>query len=409
MLIFIAIILNFSIVSFKEAKELFYITQNILELGSVSKILLPSFRTTQLPAQQTIVKIESYQSNDCATYMLIFFEHGITSIRDYILVEIIAEIIQESLEDYLQTAGPNHFTCNVTPRDTYGIISLQIELMFSSEIYNSMDVVDYISKFFVHFKDLIMETTAVEFERLLSMFRNTKQNIDNSLQACVDRYWTEIVLNSFIFDRNNQERHALDSLTVIDMQEWYNEHIFASTRRQLIIIVCPNDEIKRTSSGIISNNRVSYVSYDNQRNQYSIRSNTAISIERLPRLVRRQDLLEDDDDDGRISLLQSKSESKLRCLTTKRKHYIDLRPTKSETFHLNKPFEYPNDIIKLDYIIKSFESIEIDDDHNTNQYEKSLKILSESDSNESQKSYVYINNLKQFKESCLLYNVTCIK
>ncbi|CAF2720620.1 unnamed protein product [Rotaria sp. Silwood2] len=283
-------------------------------------------RAIQLPAQQSIVKIESCQSNDCATHMSIFFEHGITSIRDYILLEIIAEIIQESLEDYLQTAGSNHFTCNVTLRDTYGIISLQIELMFSSEIYNSMDVVDYVSKFFVHFKDLIMETTTVEFERLVNMFRNAKQNIDNSLQACVDRYWTEIILNSFIFDRNNQERNALDSLTVTDMQEWYNEHIFASTRRQLIIIVCSNDEIKRTSSGIISNNRISHVSYDNQRNQYSIRSSVGVPIERLPRLVRRQDLLDEDDDDGdgHISLLQSKSDSKLRCLTTKRKHNIDL-------------------------------------------------------------------------------------
>ncbi|CAF3862302.1 unnamed protein product [Rotaria sp. Silwood2] len=411
MLILIASIFTLSIVSFKESKELFYITQNILELGSVSKILLPSLRAIQLPAQQSIVKIESCQSNDCATHMSIFFEHGITSIRDYILLEIIAEIIQESLEDYLQTAGSNHFTCNVTLRDTYGIISLQIELMFSSEIYNSMDVVDYVSKFFVHFKDLIMETTTVEFERLVNMFRNAKQNIDNSLQACVDRYWTEIILNSFIFDRNNQERNALDSLTVTDMQEWYNEHIFASTRRQLIIIVCSNDEIKRTSSGIISNNRISHVSYDNQRNQYSIRSSVGVPIERLPRLVRRQDLLDEDDDDGdgHISLLQSKSDSKLRCLTTKRKHNIDLRQTKSETLHLNKPFEYPNDIIKLDYIIKSFESIEITDDHNTNQYGKSIKILSESDSNESKKIYVYINNLKQFKESCLLYNVTCIK
>ncbi len=44
--------------------------------------------------------------------MLIFFEHGITSIRDYILIEILAETIQESLEDYLQSAGQNHFTCN---------------------------------------------------------------------------------------------------------------------------------------------------------------------------------------------------------------------------------------------------------------------------------------------------------
>jgi hypothetical protein len=44
--------------------------------------------------------------------MLIFFEHGITSIRDYVLIEILAETIQESLEDYLQSAGQNHFTCN---------------------------------------------------------------------------------------------------------------------------------------------------------------------------------------------------------------------------------------------------------------------------------------------------------
>jgi hypothetical protein len=61
--------------------------------------------------------------------------------------------------------------------------------------------------------------------------------------------------------------------------------------------------------------------------------------------------------------------------------------------------------MKLDYIIKSFESIEIHDDYNINQYRKSLKILFEQDS----KSYVSINNLKQFKESCLLYNVTYIK
>ncbi|CAF4460877.1 unnamed protein product, partial [Adineta steineri] len=68
-----------------------------------------------------------------------------------------------------------------------------------------MDVIDYISKFFIIFKDIIMETTKTEFERFVTMFRNVKQNIDNSLQVCVDRYWTEILLNSFIFDRNNQE------------------------------------------------------------------------------------------------------------------------------------------------------------------------------------------------------------
>ncbi len=57
-------------------------------------------------------------------------------------------------------------------------------------------------------------------------------------------------------------------------------------------------------------------------------------VDRLPRLGRRQDSSQDDDHE-RMSLLQSKSESRLRCLTTKHKHYTDLRSTKSETFHIN--------------------------------------------------------------------------
>ena len=69
-------------------------------------------RATQLPAQQNIVKVQSYQSTDCTTHMLIFFEHGIASIRDYALIEILAELIQESLDDYLQSVGSNHFTCS---------------------------------------------------------------------------------------------------------------------------------------------------------------------------------------------------------------------------------------------------------------------------------------------------------
>ncbi|CAF0838635.1 unnamed protein product [Adineta steineri] len=376
-----------------------------LGIYSVSNILLPSLRAIQIPTQENLVKIESYQSIDCATHILIFFEHGVTTIRDYVLLEILAETMQESLEDYLHTVDQNHFTCNITLRDTYGIVSLEIELIFSSEIYNSMDVIDYISKFFVIFKDIIMETTKIEFERFVTMFRNVKQNIDNSLQVCVDRYWTEILLNSFIFDRNNQEKEALDTLAINDMQEWYDKHIIGSTHRQLIIIICPNDEIKPTKTGIISNNSTS----ENQRNRYSIRSSFGMSAERLPRFRHHHQDSSDETDYEHISLLQSKSESKLHCLTTKHKYNHDLRTIKSEIFHFNKLFNYPNDMMKIEYILKSFESIEINNDKDQNQYRKSLKILYDIDSNQSNKSYVIIHNLKQFKESCLLYNVTFIK
>ena len=113
-----------------------------------------------------------------------------------------------------------------------------------------------------------------------------------------------------------------------------------------------------------------------QRNRYSIRSSFGGSAERrsttsyVVRICPKKRMMDID------PVLHSKSDSKLRCLTTKRKHNIDLRTTKSETLHLNTPFNYPNDMMKLDYIIKSFQSIEINDDENKNQYKKALKILS---------------------------------
>ena len=78
-----------------------------------------------------------------------------------------------------------------------------------------------------------MDTTQADFERLASMFRNglypfpfihgrtcstmllvlAKQNIDASLQACVDRYWNEIISTSFVFDRHSREVSAARECT----------------------------------------------------------------------------------------------------------------------------------------------------------------------------------------------------
>lgn len=193
------------------------------------------------------------------------------------------------------------------------------------------------------------------------------------------------------------------------MQQWYNEHIISPTRRQLIIIICSTDEKKQTATtGIISDTPISSSTHDTPRNRYSFRSSFSVTNERYPRLIRRQDFSRDHTDDS-TSLLKSKSksESKLRCLTTKHKHFLDLRSTKSETIQIKNLFIYPDNQSKLDYIIKSFESIEINNDYNKNQYRNSLKIFLQS--NEFNQTFISIKNLKEFKESCLLYNVTSIK
>lgn len=192
-----------------------------------------------------------------------------------------------------------------------------------------------------------------------------------------------------------------------DLQDWYTTHILAPGRRQLIIVVNPKEEISRSASGIHVNNTASYRSHDTRSHRHSLRSSAGASMERAPRAVHRPET--SDDDDGHVSLFQTKSESKLRCLTTKRKHNSTIRASKSDTLYKEQLFDVPHGSIQLDHVIKSFESIEINDRYELDQSGTSLKLLLEIDHDLSKKSYTEVSHLKQFKEDCLLYNVTCIQ
>lgn len=189
------------------------------------------------------------------------------------------------------------------------------------------------------------------------------------------------------------------------MQDWYNERLLSRNRRQLILIVCSQDEIQRSKTGIRTNFSSTNVGINEHRtHSSSVRSSVGVPPERFQRSSRRQDLLIDLDD--RFSLLQTKSDSKLRCLTTKRKENIEIRTSQSETLPGEKLLDHLDDETKLDFIIKSFESIEIDDEYAVFERNRNLKLLIDENSSNS---FVFIRNLKEFKESCRLHNVTMIK
>jgi hypothetical protein len=191
------------------------------------------------------------------------------------------------------------------------------------------------------------------------------------------------------------------------MHDWYNQHILASYRRQLIVIVCSNDEIARSTTGIVGNLISSYGSHDNRSQQPSVPSKTGASFEHYPDTGHRHDTCNDKDEC--LSILPIHSEPKRRCLTSKHIHTMNIKTTKSEAFHVHRLLNSLHETMTLDSIFKSFESIKIDDNDRMNQQRTSLRIFTDVDDQSTVDSYVSISNLKQFKESCLLYNVSSIK
>ncbi|CAF1245642.1 unnamed protein product [Didymodactylos carnosus] len=360
----------------EESKQLFTMAQTVFKLGPVPKVLIPSvsLRATHLPPQETLVKVESFSTEDCTTCLLLFLEHGITSIKDYVMLEIISETIQEPLEVYLSSVVKGPLTCQVTLRDTYGILSLQIELTFPAHMYNALDVCEYVNQFFLLFKDLINETTSVEFERIITMFRTAKQMMETSLQSVVDRFWTEILFQTYVFDRIHKE-------------------VTSSKVEKALTILTSGNQMLRSSHEF--------------RNRIQTRSLINLSNSRLNRISKRKHEIKIDEE--RTLIQQSKSEPKFHCLTTKRKHEYPLK-TKSEPLQLKRMID---DLIhgqgtaaKLEYILKSFEHIETSGRQNSVKT-KHLKILTKPDFVKD--NYFQIEDLKDFKESCFLFNTTSLK
>lgn len=81
-----------------------------------------------------------------------------------------------------------------------------------------------IEEFLVHTKKLLNETTMKQLEQIKEDLIKTKEIADIHLQEEVGRNWEEIVTDDYMFDRNQQEIQAIRTISLIEIQEWWNRH-----------------------------------------------------------------------------------------------------------------------------------------------------------------------------------------
>lgn len=90
-------------------------------------------RAIQFPKQETLIKIENSSNENNMSHMIILYEHGTASIRDYVLIEIMVEILQNSLNEYFQS-----FRCNqINQQGIQNNVLINANPMNSTSSYSS--------------------------------------------------------------------------------------------------------------------------------------------------------------------------------------------------------------------------------------------------------------------------------
>ncbi|RZB40351.1 nardilysin-like, partial [Asbolus verrucosus] len=205
----------------------FITTLNCQAIGAES---YPKFRVIQIPKGESLCKVESFNRNDCNSIVTNYYQSGPFSIRDSVIIEIILLIIQEPLFDTLRTKEQlgYHVYCSI--RETYGILGFTITVNAQATKNSTQYVDSRIEKFIKQASDLLVNMSAKSFEETKRDLIKMKQCTDVHLKEEVNRNWSEIIDDDYIFDRLKQEIKAIEQLKSSEVKKWWEKHSFCGNR-----------------------------------------------------------------------------------------------------------------------------------------------------------------------------------
>lgn len=159
-----------------------------------------------------------------------FYQIGPNTIRKTCLIEWFSAIIQQPLIDILYTKEKlgNHIWC--TPINDNGIIGYQIginTILDNGKIINGSIIEDHIEIFRSQNLKLLKRIDEKQYEKIKEiLIKQKQQQIHyNNIKDEINNYWHEILIDEYLFDRNQREINCLkllkkgDLLAFIDSYE----------------------------------------------------------------------------------------------------------------------------------------------------------------------------------------------
>uniref|UniRef100_A0ABM5G7T0 Nardilysin n=1 Tax=Pogona vitticeps TaxID=103695 RepID=A0ABM5G7T0_9SAUR len=207
-----------------ESKEfLEYVVQKLQFLPLVHPCPV-QFRVMDLPNVHLLCKVKTLNKGDANSEVTVYYQSGARSLREYSLMELLVMYMEEPCFDFLRTKQTLGYHVYPTCRNTSGILGFSVTVATQATKYNS-DLVDRkIEEFLSCFEEKVKNMTAEAFNTQVTALIKLKECEDSHLGEEVDRNWTEVVTQQYLFDRLVREIEALKSLSQAELVAWFQAH-----------------------------------------------------------------------------------------------------------------------------------------------------------------------------------------
>ncbi|XP_003220332.1 nardilysin [Anolis carolinensis] len=208
----------------RESKEfLDYVVEKLQFLPLVHPCPV-QFRVVDLPGCHLLCKVKTLNKGDSNSEVTVYYQSGARSLAEYSLMELLVMYMEEPCFDFLRTKQTLGYHVYPTCRNTSGILGFTITVETQATKYNSEFADKKIEEFLSCFEETIKNMTAEAFNTQVTALIKLKECEDSHLGEEVDRNWTEVVTQQYLFDRLVREIEALKSLSQSQLVDWFLAH-----------------------------------------------------------------------------------------------------------------------------------------------------------------------------------------
>ncbi|XP_066537001.1 nardilysin isoform X2 [Hoplias malabaricus] len=210
---------------------------NKLQFRSLSVEVPVQFRVVELPQKHMVCKVKSLNKGDANSEVTVYFQSGPRNLRQHTMMELLVMYMEEPCFNFLRTKETLGYHVYPTCRNTSGVLGFSVTVETQATKFNTELVELKVEEFLQVFEVELQGLKEAEFQGQVEALVKLKQCEDTHLGEEVNRNWTEIVTQQYVFNRLSREIDALKLMTKTEMLNWFQEHRGDSSRKLSIHVV----------------------------------------------------------------------------------------------------------------------------------------------------------------------------
>ncbi|XP_056599848.1 nardilysin [Triplophysa dalaica] len=195
------------------------------------------FRVVELPQKHHLCKVKSLNKGDANSEVTVYYQSGLKNLREHTLMELLVMHMEEPCFDFLRTKETLGYHVYPTCRNTSGVLGFSVTVETQATKFNTELVEMKIEEFLVSFREKMNSLSDEAFKTQVTALVKLKSCEDTHLGEEVDRNWTEVVTQQYVFDRLSREIDALKLMTKAELINWFMEHGGEGSRKLSVHVV----------------------------------------------------------------------------------------------------------------------------------------------------------------------------